>query len=366
MKRYYYIRTGFLTLFIVFFIFSCSEKSEFYTVEDYNTIEKIDAHVHINTNSSVIIEQGINENMRTVTINVDAWDDQSILEQREIARKLKSQYPEQFQFATTFSMEGWEDAETWQEKTIAYLEESFEIGAIGVKVWKSIGMTYKDENDEFIMIDNPRFDPVFEYVTQQGQPLLGHIGEPKNCWLPLDEMTTNNDREYFENHSQYHMYLHPDYPAYEEIIQATNNMLDKHPGMDYVGIHLGSMEWSIEMMAEHLDRYPRMILDMAHRIPHLQYHSQQDREKLRNFFIEYQDRLMYSTDLQHYDDSDPEEFMVLTRTTWRDDWEFFVTDNTMTVWQVNGSFQGLKLPRRVIDKLYRDNAKKWWFKESDM
>lgn len=75
---------------------------------------------------------------------------------------------------------------------------------------------------------------------------------------------------------------------------------------------------------------------------------------------------MYSTDLQHYDDSDPEEFMVLTRTTWRDDWEFFVTDNTMTVWQVNGSFQGLKLPRRVIDKLYRDNAKKWWFKESDM
>ena len=345
---------------------SCNKESEFYSMDDFHLIEKIDTHTHINTNSPLVIEQGLTDNMRVVTINTDAWDGQSISDQQVIALELKNRFPDRFEYATTFSMEGWEDAETWVENTIAYLEKSFANGAIGVKVWKSIGMTYKDENDNFIMIDHPQFDPVISYIEEQAQPLLGHLGEPKNCWLPLDEMTTNNDREYFENNPQYHLYLHPENPSYEEIIQATNNRLDKHPNLDYVGIHLGSMEWSIEMMAEHLDRYPRMVLDMAHRIPHLQHHSQQDRDKLRNFFIEYQDQLIYSTDLQHYIDSDPEEINDLTHSTWIGDWEFFVTDHTMEVWQVDGSFQGLKLPREVVDKLYRKNAQRWWFTGSEL
>lgn len=338
-------------------------EKDFYSVEDFQSIEKIDTHVHVNTTSPVMIKQGMEDDMRIVTINTDAWERQHISEQRDVALELKRQYPDHFEFATTFEMDGWDDAESWEEKTLAYLEDSFARGARGVKVWKNIGMTFKDENGDFVMIDNPRFDPIFKYLAEQGQPLLGHLGEPKNCWLPLEEMTTHNDREYFENNPQYHMYLHPDHPTYEEIIEATNNMLAKNPDLDYVGIHLGSMEWSVDMMAEHLDRFPRMTLDMAHRIPHLQYLSQQDREKLRNFFIEYQDRLIYSTDLQHYANSDPEEVRELTRTTWREDWEFFVTDNTMSVWQVDGAFQGLKLPRRVIDKLYRENATKWWFQE---
>ena len=340
----------------------CTEKH--YSMEDFHAIEKIDTHLHINQNDPAIIEQGIKDKMRVVTINTDAWDHLSIAEQQEMSVSLKERYPDRFEFATTFSMKGWDDAEAWKEKTLAYLDKSFANGAVGVKVWKNIGMTYKDENDEFIMIDDPQFDPIFEYLAAQGQPLLGHLGEPKNCWLPLEEMTTHNDRRYFENNPQYHMYKHPEYPSYEEIIQATNNMLAKNPDLDYVGIHLGSMEWSIEMMAEHLDKFPNMTLDMAHRIPHLQYLSQQDRKKLRDFFIAYQDRLIYSTDLQHYPDAeDPQEIVDLTKSTWQDDWEFFVTDNEMSVWQVDGSFQGLKLPRQVIDKLYRDNATKWWFTE---
>lgn len=349
-----------LIVFLILFLNCCNNgtNDEYYSVDDFQSIEKIDAHVHLNTDSPVVIEQGVEDNMRLITLNV-ASGRVPIERQQEVAVGLMEEHPGRLAYTTAFTMEEWDNPDTWEENTLDYLDESFENGAFGVKVWKNIGMEHKNADGEFIMIDDPQFDPIFEYLSDEDIPLYGHIGEPRNCWLPLDEMTVDNDRQYFEENPQYHMYQHPEYPSYEEIIEARDNMLDKNSDLTFFGAHLGSMEWSIDMMAEHLDNYPNMILGMAHRIPHLQYLAQQDREKLRDFFIEYQDRLLYSTDIQHHEDSDPDEVRELARDTWREDWEFFVTDNTLSVWQVDGSFQGLKLPKEVVDKLYRENAKRW-------
>ncbi|MEX0680863.1 MAG: amidohydrolase family protein [Balneolales bacterium] len=343
---------------IVLLFSGCTEE-KYYSMDDYNSYEKIDAHVHVNAPNPLMIDQGRRDNMRLITINTEGWNSLPITEQQQIAIELKSQYPGWLAYATTFSTEGWDDSETWQNNTINYLKESFDKGAVAAKVWKSIGLVLKDDDDEFVMIDDPQFDPVFEYLASAGKPLYGHIGEPKNTWLPLEEMSVAQDRNYFENNPQYHMYLHPEYPSYEQIIEARDNMLDKNPDLVFIGCHLGSMEWSVDMMAEHLDKYPNMIYDMAHRIPHIQHHTRQDREKVRNFFIEYQDRLIYSTDLQLYKDSDPDEVRTLAEDTWINDWEFFVTDNTIDNYQFEGSFQGLKLPIEVVDKLYRENVQKW-------
>ena len=71
--------------------------------------------------------------------------------------------------------------------------------------------------------------------------LLGHQGEPKNCWLPLDQMTVNSDREYFKAHPQYHMYLQPDMPSYERQMAVRDAMLARHPGLKFVGVHMASI-----------------------------------------------------------------------------------------------------------------------------
>ncbi|MEJ7587297.1 MAG: hypothetical protein WKI04_07015 [Ferruginibacter sp.] len=42
------------------------------------------------------------------------------------------------------------------------------------------------------------------------------------------------------------------------------------------------------------------------------------------------------------------------------DWEFFTSSDTMTSRDFDQSFKGLKLPKQVIDKLYRTNAEKWY------
>jgi predicted TIM-barrel fold metal-dependent hydrolase len=39
-------------------------------------------------------------------------------------------------------------------------------------------------------------------------------------------------------------------------------------------------------------------------------------------------------------------------------WKFFTDDQMMRVPKVEGEFKGLKLPRKVVDKIYRTNAEK--------
>ena len=110
-------------------------------------------------------------------------------------------------------------------------------------------------------------------------------------------MTTDNDREYFRNHPQYHMYLHPEMPGYEDQIGARDRFVAAHPQLRFVGAHLGSLEYDVDRIAAFLDRFPNASVDMAARMSQVQYQSVRDLEKVRNFFVSYQDRLLYGTDL---------------------------------------------------------------------
>ena len=44
----------------------------FYTDEDFKTVEKIDAHVHVNSSKPDYVQQATEDNFRLITIN---WDD---------------------------------------------------------------------------------------------------------------------------------------------------------------------------------------------------------------------------------------------------------------------------------------------------
>jgi predicted TIM-barrel fold metal-dependent hydrolase len=173
-------------------------------------------------------------------------------------------------------------------------------------------------------------------------------------------MTVNNDRSYFKNNPEYHMYLHPEYPTYEEQINARDRFIERHPDMHFVGAHLGSLEWDVNELAKRLDKYPNMVVDMAARVPHLQYQTIADREKVRNFIIKYQDRLLYGSDSGMSAIANPDDARKSLHEQWLNDWKYFTSDESMTVSEVNGEFKGLKLPQEVIDNIYRNNTLKWF------
>jgi predicted TIM-barrel fold metal-dependent hydrolase len=348
-------------LALMFILGSCSDN--YYTMEDFKSITKIDAHTHLNTKNPALVLQAKEDNFMLLAVNVDVPGYPDLETQFEAALFLHKQYPENVNFLTSFTLKGWDSA-NWADKTIEKLKSDFAKGALGVKVWKNIGMTYKDAEGKFIMIDNPKFDPVFDFIAQQDKTVLGHLGEPRNCWLPLEQMTVKSDQEYFKDHPEYHTFLHPEYPSYEDQINARDRMLERNSDMRFVGAHLGSLEWSIDELAKRLDRFPNMAVDMAERICHLQFQSRKDREKVRRFIIRYQDRLIYATDTW----LDPAKNEATAKSdlhaTWLADWRYFVTHDKMTAKQFDGEFEGLQLPKEVIDKIFYKNAVRWYKMEN--
>lgn len=339
--------------------FAPDEPENYYQSEDFAKVKKIDTHTHHNAESTALTDAAKAVNFHLLTVSVDVPSYPELIEQIRLALFQKANNPDHIDFLSTISLAGWESPD-WVEGEITRIRETFDQGALGIKIWKNIGMTYKDAHGNFIMADHPRLEPIFRFLIEQDKTLMAHLGEPKNCWLPLDEMTVNNDKTYFKEHPEYHMYLHPEYPSYEQQVQSRDNLLKKYPEIRFVGAHLGSLEWNVDELAKRLDAYPNLAVDMAARIGHLQFQSQKDREKVRDFMIRYQDRLIYGTDMGISGTPDSERVKVNALTTWQEDWNYFVTDQTMEVSEVNGEFQGLKLPREVVDKIYYHNAVKWF------
>jgi len=347
------------SVIIVTLAFFPMDKKEYYTLADFAKAKKIDVHTHVWTDRNTFVVQAKKDNFRMLNIVVDLSKGQEFVEEQfDYCVDQKKAYPEEFEIATAFSIADWDNPD-FTKNTIVWLDKCFAEGAIAVKIWKNIGMVFRDKNDELIMVDNPKLDPIFDHLAKRKIPLLGHLGEPKNCWLPLDEMTVNNDREYFEEHPEYHMYKHPELPSYEEQIAARDRMLEKHPDLVFMGAHMGSLEWSVDELAKRLDKFPNMSVDLAARMGQVFYQAIQNREKVRDFFIKYQDRILYATDKADDGEEDPDALQKDIHDRWLQDWHFFVTDDTMRSERVNGEFKGLRLPKEAVDKIFSQNAKKW-------
>lgn len=325
--------------------------ARYYSPEDFNSVNKFDIHIHINTEQEHFIKQAIEDNFRFLDIVDDRPFGLPMAEQQKLAIHHLKNYPQQMAFATTFSVNQW-DRKDWVDSTIAHLKHSFAKGASAVKIWKNIGMDLRDANGDFVMVDHPRIDSVLNFLAENHIPLLGHNGEPRDCWLPLEEMTFSQG--YYKAHPEYHMYLHPEYPSYEDQIKARDNMLGKHRNLNFMGAHLGSLEWSLDELAKRLDKFPRMRVDLT-RMSNLKLHALNDREKTRNFFLTYQDRLIYGTDTAINTTDNPEELKQRIHDTWVDDWKFYVSDAPILL-EGFGELRGLKLPREVVDKIYLKNA----------
>ena len=335
----------------------CATTPTNYAAADFVAEPKIDVHVHINSADPALIEQARVDGFRLLTINVDYPDFPPLAQQRALALAHVRAHPDLVAFAATFGMTGW-DQPDWQEQALKDVDAAFTQGAVAIKVWKNIGMEFRDSAGKLVMIDDPRFDPVFERVRERGKVLIGHQGEPHNCWLPLERMTVSNDREYFQEHPQYHMFLHPDLPSYEAQMAARNRMLDRNPRLHFMGAHMASLEWSITELARFLDRYPLAVVDLAARMGQVQFQSNRDHTAVRAFFIRYQDRLLYGTDLTQDASTESGAMRKEAHGRWLSDWIYFSTEQTQSVAELDAPVPGLGLPRGVIDKLYHRNAER--------
>jgi len=326
-----------------------------YTVADFAKVKKFDSHVHVNVTDPAFVNQAKADGFELLSINVDYPEFPALSEQAAVAHHFHAADPAHFHYATAFSMKGFTEA-GWAEKTNAWLDSEFKQGAVAVKIWKNVGLIERDEKGQLIFIDDPRFDPVITHIIAAGKVIINHQGEPKNCWLPMDEMTTDNDRSYFREHPEYYMYLHPEMPSYEALMATRDRFVARHPDLKFVGAHFASLEWSVDEAAKFLDAHPTANIELAARMTQIQYQSTRDYAKVRNFFIKYQDRIMYGTDLTLNPGDDPAEFRSEAHKYWLSDWTYLATGGTQHIKDIAADPKGLALPKDVIDKVYYSNA----------
>lgn len=337
---------------------ACRENPEYYKADDFEKVPKTDVHLHINSADPRYMEFATRYNFRVVSPNVDSRI--PVDDQLATAAAIKKAWPARFAFLGTFGVDSF-GTPGFADNTIARIEKCMAAGASGIKIWKNIGMVLLDEKGSYVMVDDPAFDPVFRYLAENKIPVMGHLGEPKNCWLPLDEMTDTSNYRYYKANPQYHMYLHPEAPSYEDQINARDNLLRKNPDLDFTGAHIASLEWNVDEVAKRFEMFPGLKIDLSARMAHLQSQSIKDHERVRNFMIKYQDRILYGTDITiSANEGDPEARSRMLLERWRSNWIYMATDSIQEIRNLPAAVKGLKLPGNVIDKIYNGNAKKFF------
>jgi predicted TIM-barrel fold metal-dependent hydrolase len=315
--------------------------------------ERIDTHIHIFREAPALMAALKRANWRGLSIVVSgaSGDEPFDLEERlRTAARVHRASQGTIAWASAFDARGFESAD-FTERTIAQVRQTFADEAVGVKIWKNIGMAIKAKSGAYLLPDNPALLPVYEAIEQAGKTLIAHLAEPNGAWMPLDDK--NPEIAYYSKNPRWHMYGKPDAPDKNAILMARDRVLARYPGLRVVGCHLGSDEDDLNRLAKRLDTYPNFAVDTAARI---RYFARGDREAVRQFLIRYQDRILYATDFGLRGDDDAAAARGLLATHDRD-WNFFASADRMDY--AGAPTQGLALPEGVLRKLFRENARRW-------
>lgn len=236
----------------------------------------------------------------------------------------------------------WEkiDSPDFMENNLAILRKAKEDGAIGLKVYKGLGLTDVDSNGKRISIDNERLDTIWEACGELGFPVLIHSAEPASFWLPKDK---NNER-WLELKQKPSRYRDPKkIPSFESILAEQHHIFKKHPNTTFINAHLGWMGNDLTRLGNHLDSYPNVMTEIGAVLAEL---GRQPRSA-RQFFIDYQDRILFGKDSYNV-----AEYYTYFRVLETKDEYFNYYRKRHAFWKM----YGLDLPDTVLRKLYYKNA----------
>ena len=270
-------------------------------LKQFSVLGPIDVHTHIYQTAPEFVAMLDKLHLHVVDILYDETPDQKDLDtERKQAWDFVRASRGHASLCSTFDPFLYREKD-FTQKAIAEINQDFAGGAIAVKIWKNIGEQVKDEEGNYIMPDNPVFEPIYKDIAAHNKTLIAHVADPNTIWEPPDPAAP--DYSYFMKNPQWYMYGKANAPSKPAILKARDHLLEQNPNLRVVGAHLGSMEADFKQLADHLDRYPNFAVDIAARMP---YFLMQPRAQIIAFIEKYQDRLVYGTDndFEHDDNSE--------------------------------------------------------------
>lgn len=277
----------------------------------------------------------------TAIVNLDGmWGDEldANLERYDRA------FPGRF---VTFAHLDWQETGEagFGERMAASLRESVGRGARGLKVWKHLGLRFRDDRDELLMPDDERLAPVWEAAADLAVPVTIHLGDPIAFFDPVDE---RNERleELLANPDWW--FGGPGLPSFDDLMSSFETLVARHPRTTFIGAHVACAAEDLAWVGRMLDTYPNLHADVAARIAEL---GRQPRAA-RALIERHPDRFLFGTDLFPPNrDVYAVHFRFLETTD-----EHFPYDAEGIPSQGRWAISALDLPSDILTAVYSGNA----------
>ncbi len=228
----------------------------------------------------------------------------------------------------------------WGEKAVADLEAAVANGAIGLKIAKNLGLTSRHADGSRLKVDDPALKPIWDLCARLNIPVIIHTAEPQEFFSPLDyqnerwlELSLFSDRRNFG----------PGQPTWEELMGERDRMYAANPKTRYIGAHFNWYGSDLTRAGRQLDALPNLVLEVGAVL----YEFGRQPRAAREFFIKYQDRILFGKDAFQ-----ASEFPYFWRVFETNDEYFDYYRDYHAFWKL----YGMGLPDDVLKKLYYKNA----------
>jgi len=305
----------------------------------------VDVHNHVNDARSPgrgvplpeLLARMDRLNLKRIVILTGRWGEalQGVID------RMVTPHPDRF---TVFTEPDWSriDEPGFGEAMAAQIRDAVARGARGLKVLKALGLEVRDRSGARVAVDDPRLGPMWAECGRLAIPVAIHTADPDAFFEPVD--ATNERWEELGRHPDWSFYG-PKFPPKRALLDARNRVFARHPGTTFIALHIANHPEDLDDAAAVLDRYPNVVVETGARQADL---GRQPR-RAREFFLRYQDRILFGTD------QSPEEAGYHC---W---FRFFETaDEHFDYWrapnQGRWKISGLDLPRDVLEKVYAKNA----------
>lgn len=220
------------------------------------------------------------------------------------------------------------------------LEQDIRAGALGLKIFKDLGLHVKRADGPRLRLDDPELDPIWATCARLEVPVLIHAGDPAAFFDPIDfrnerwlELALFADRRYQAS----------SFPRFDELMHERDRVFARHPKTRFILAHMGWHANDLGRLAKLLDRFPNVYPEVAAVL----YDLGRQPRAAREFLVKYKDRVLFGKD-----SFQPDEYPYYWRTFETADEYFDYYRDYHASWKL----YGLDLPDDVLERLYSRNA----------
>lgn len=354
LKTSYMQKLSFVVSFLVITAAACAQSGRGMDFEQYNPTSTLVVPEHVLTRAKYPFidvhnhQNGLRPNdIKQLLLDMDKLNMQVMVNLsggygsslQNMTSSVRSTAPKRFIVFANINFSGIGEP-GWTEKAVKQLEEDVKAGANGLKIFKSLGFSVKDNQGNRVAVDDPRLDAIWDKCGTLKIPVLIHTADPKPFWDAQDD----------KNERWLELATHPgrkrsdkDPEPWEALIEEQHRMFKKHPKTTFIAAHFGWYPNDLTKLGRLLNEMPNVVVEFGAVIAELGRQP----KAARKFFEQYQDRILFGKDSWV-----PEEYATYFRVLETEDEYFPYHKKYHAFWRM----YGMGLPDAILKKVYYKNA----------